>query len=170
MPKASHLPENNDACGLRGAARILDLTVLRIDCVATHQAIPKQLEAPVRFRHLAVLILFAACQPAAPPEMTDADRAEVEQAIADRWAAFENAVMSRDVEEYLPFWTQDARILEPGMNMGGSELQDFFTEFWGSGGEVFSFDLESYEIFVHGDVAYQIGQYDESFQFPDAEP
>ena len=124
----------------------------------------------MRFLPLAALVFLAACQPAAPPELTDADKAEVEQAITDLWAAFELAIMSRDVEEYLPFWTQDARILEPGMDMGGSELRDFFGEFWGSGGEVFTFALESYEIFVHGDVAYQIGQYDESFQFPGAEP
>ena len=128
----------------------------------------------MRLFSLAALILLAACQPAPPSEMTDAERAQVEaeakQAIADRWAAFENALMSRDAEEYRSFWTQDARILEPGMDMRGSDLHDFFREFWGSGGEVFTFSLESYEIFVHGDVAYQIGQYDESFQFPGEEP
>ncbi len=124
----------------------------------------------MRFLPLAALVLLAACQPAAPPEMTDADKAEVEQAIADRWAAFESVILSKDVDEYMSYWTQDARILEPGMDLAGSDLHDFFREFWGSGGEVFSFGLESYEIFVHGDVAYQIGQYDESFQFPGEEP
>ncbi|MFG1690650.1 YybH family protein [Gemmatimonadota bacterium] len=126
----------------------------------------------MRFRPLAVLILFAACQPAAPPEMTDAEKAEVEQAIADLWTGFEEVLLSEDknVEEYLAFWTEDARILEPGMDMAGRDLFDSFGEFWGSGGEIFTFALESYEVFVHGDVAYQIGQYDESFQFPGAEP
>lgn len=129
-----------------------------------------QLEATVRFCPLAVLILFAACQPAAPPEMTDADKAEVEQAIADRWAAFESVILSEDVDEYMSYWTSDTRLLEPGIDLSGSDLSVFISEFWEGGGGVSSLDVQSIEIFVHGDVAYQIAQYDESFQFPGEEP
>lgn len=96
--------------------------------------------------------------------------ADAKQAIADRWAAFKEACESRDVEQWKSFWTRGMRILEPGMDMSGPEFMEFGRNFFESGGKVFSFDMESLEIFIHGDVAYQIGRYQESFQFPDQEP
>jgi len=89
--------------------------------------------------------------------------ANVEKAIADQWAGFRNALMNQDVGKWLSFWTPDARVMEPGMDVKGSALFDAGTEFFESGGKVYTFEMESFEIFVHGDVAYQIGQYDESF-------
>lgn len=120
-----------------------------------------------------VLLLVSACQAPPPAEMTDAERAQIEaeakQAIVGRFAGFRDALLNGDAEGWVSFWTPDARLLEPGMDMTGDDLFDFIREFFGSGGEVFAFETESYEIFVHGDVAYQIGQYDESFQFPGTE-
>ena len=127
----------------------------------------------MRILSLAALVLLAACQPAPPPEMTAAEMAQIEadtkQAIADQWDGFRNAVLNGDAEVWVSLWTPDGRLLEPGMDMSGDVLFDFVREFFESGGEVFSFDVESSEIFVHGDAAYQIGQYDESFRFPGAE-
>jgi ketosteroid isomerase-like protein len=122
---------------------------------------------------VAVLFLVSACQAPPPSEMTDAEKAQIEaeaqQAINDRWDAYEAMVTEMDLDTWLSYWTADARLLEPGMNMSGSEIPAFGEEFFGSGGQVFSLDLESHEIFVHGDVAYQIGQYDEAFQLPGEE-
>jgi ketosteroid isomerase-like protein len=70
-------------------------------------------------------------------------------------------------EGWATYWTPDARILEPGMDLSGSDLFDFARDFWADGGQVLTFEMESSEVFVHGDAAYQIGQYDESLQFPD---
>ncbi len=87
-----------------------------------------------------------------------------EQAIRDRWDAYVRITLAKDVEGWASFWTPDARMLEPGMDLSGDDVLAFAKEFFESGGEVFSLDVESFEIFVHGDVAYQIGQYDEIFQ------
>lgn len=120
-----------------------------------------------------VFLLVTACQ-APPPEMTEAEMAQAEaaakQAINDRWAAYWSAAQSRDMDELMSLWAPDARILEPGMDLQGSELHEFMRSFWEGGGQVSSFDIRSLEIFVHGGVAYQIAQYDESYQLPGGEP
>ena len=121
-----------------------------------------------------VALLFVATVPTAPPEMTEAELAQIEaeatQAIADQWDGFKNAIMNQDVEGWQSLWTSDPRVLEPGMDLSGSDLFAAGREFFESGGEVVAFDLESLEIFVHGDAAYQIAQYVEFFQAPDQEP
>ena len=120
-----------------------------------------------------VSMLVATCQ-APPPEMTEADVAQAEaaakQAINDRWAAYWSAAQSRDIAELMSLWAPDARILEPGTDLQGIDLHEFMRGFWEGGGQVSSFDIQSLEIFVHGDVAYQIAQYDESYQLPGGEP
>ncbi len=109
----------------------------------------------------------------APPDLTAPDQeqieAQVKQAINDRWDAYEAQATEMDLDTWLSYWTSDARLLEPGMNLSGGEIPAFGQEFFGGGGQVFSLDLESQEIFVHGSVAYQIGQYDEAFQMPGAD-
>jgi len=121
---------------------------------------------------LAVLLLSAACQ--GPAEMTDADQpqieAEVEQAIAEQWVGFGDAVVNLNYEAWASFWTPDARVLQPGSDLNGSDLFDFARDFFASGAQIFTFDVQSFEIFVHGEVAYQIGQLDETFQMPGGDP
>ncbi len=114
---------------------------------------------------LSFLFLVAPPFPATAQEMTDA-----EQSITDRWAAYEKVLLSGDVDGWLSYWTPDARVLGPGMDMSADDLPSYAGEFWEPGGEVFTFAMESFEIFIHGDVAYQIGQFDESFQYAGEEP
>lgn len=92
--------------------------------------------------------------------------ADAKKAIQDRWDAYLGIASSGDVEGWASYWTSDARILEPGMDFSGKELFDFGRNFFEGGGKIFSLDLEPFETHVHGDTAYQIGQYDESFQAP----
>jgi len=121
--------------------------------------------------------------PTAPPaEMTDAEVAEyedqlieemkagVQQTIENRWAAFTVALQNLDYEGWRSFWTSDARVLQPDSDLQGNALFDFATEMFSSGLEFTAFDVESFEVFVHGDVAYQIGKYDELTQMPGEEP
>lgn len=119
---------------------------------------------------LGFLVLLAAVRfgPAesAPQEQSDA---QVKQAIMDRWDAYMATATEMDKEMWMSYWTSDAWLLEPGMNIRGSDFSGFADDFFGAGGQVFSLDLESHEVFVHGDAAYQIGQYDEAFQFPGEE-
>ncbi len=128
----------------------------------------------MRFLTLAVLVLLAACQPASPPEMTDAERAqieaEVEQAIANRWAGFTEAVLAVDYDGWASYWTPDARVLQPGMNLSGTAFFDYVRDLFAEGVQYLAFDVESLDIFVHGDAAYQIGQLDESAILAGGEP
>ena len=94
---------------------------------------------------------------------------EAKQAIADRWAAWENTASEMDYNSWSTFWTSDGWLLRAGINMRGSELHALAKEFFGSGPQGYSLDVESFEVFVHGDVAYQIGQYDEGSQMPGEE-
>jgi ketosteroid isomerase-like protein len=122
---------------------------------------------------LAILLPVAACQ-APPAEMTEAERAqyeaEVEQAINARWDDYASMYAELDAETWLSFWTPDTRLFQPGLTLSGEEFPAFAADFFGGGGQTFALDVESFEVFVHGDVAYQIGQYDDSFQFPGEEP
>jgi ketosteroid isomerase-like protein len=115
------------------------------------------------------LAFLAACQPATT-ELTEEQKAEVVQALAESWAGFKEAVENEDYEGWAAYWTEDAWVLEPGMDLRGDDLFDFVREMFASGADFTVFDAEPLETFVHGDVAYQIGQYDEAFQVPGAEP
>lgn len=104
-------------------------------------------------------LLLTACAPAVPA----ADDAAVQQQIADRLAAFQSALVAGDAEPFLAFWTTDARALEPGVDRSGEELRQYMRDFFATG-KVLSIDIQTYERFVHGDVAYETGQYDETAQ------
>ena len=92
---------------------------------------------------VAVLLLVAAFQ-FAPPDLTAPDQeqieAQVKQAINDRWDAYEAKATEMDLDTWLSYWTSDARVLEPGMDMSGSEIPAWGKEFFGGGGQVFSLD------------------------------
>ena len=95
--------------------------------------------------------------------------ADVKQAIVDKWAAYTAATQSRDMAGLMSLWAPDARFLEPGMDLSGGELHTFMREFWEKGGEVFDLKMNTIEVFDHGDYAYEIAQYDETFKFPGGE-
>lgn len=121
-------------------------------------------EYPVRAPHaltaLALMFAFTAC---ASQPVPAADDAAVQQEIADRLVAFQSAILAGDAEPFLGFWTSDARALEPGVDRSGEEFRQYVRDFF-AGGKVTSIDIQPYERFVHGDVAYEMGQYDETAQ------
>ena len=91
--------------------------------------------------------------------------ADARQAIADQWAKFKTALLNQDVARWQSFWSPDLRMLQPGLDLCGPEYLEFGRNFFESGGKVFAFDWRTIEVFVHGDVAYEVASYDESFQF-----
>jgi ketosteroid isomerase-like protein len=121
----------------------------------------------------ALILLVAACQ-APSAEMSEAEIAQIEaqvsQAISDQWDDFTVALKNLDYEGWRSFWTSDARVLQPGMDQEGSALFDTVTEMFSSGLQFSEFEVESFDVFVHGDVAYQIGKYDELTQMPGEAP
>jgi ketosteroid isomerase-like protein len=122
---------------------------------------------------LGVLVFFYTAK--APPaggvgaEMAE-NEAEVRQAITDRLNAYEEVAVNGDLEGQLSYWTPDIRFMEPGTDLSGDELFSVIREMAEGVGETFSWSWDPIEIFVHGDVAYQIARYHESFQLPDGEP
>jgi ketosteroid isomerase-like protein len=90
---------------------------------------------------------------------------DAKQAIADRWSNYVDAWLRGDAEEVLSFWTADMRFLEPGGDLDKSAYGTGVRGFLGSGGKLLRMDMEPFEIFVHGDVAYQLGQVEITIQF-----
>ena len=115
------------------------------------------------------LVFLGSSQPATT-ELTEEQEAEVVQALADRWAGFKEAVENEDYEGWAAYWTHDAWVLQPGSDLRGDDLFDFVRELFASGIDFSVFDEEPLGTFIHGEVAYQMGQVDEVLQSPDAEP
>ena len=79
--------------------------------------------------------------------------------------------MAGDVEAMKALWTDDVHLLQPGMNLSGAEVMAFFDGSFGGGAQVQSMDIRTAEVFVHGDTAYTIGDYDETLTMtPDETP
>ena len=114
---------------------------------------------------VAALLVVAACQ-APPAEMTEAEiaqyEAEVIQAIEGRVDGFYEALRQGDAQAAASFWTPDALVLMPGVRVSGSEIQNFMAEYM----ETMTFltwEGEYLDWFIHGDVAYEISSYDETY-------
>ena len=52
----------------------------------------------------------------------------------------------------------------------GSELASFIDDFFAAGGVIRSVEFRTADIFVHGDAAYELGQYEETGQVGIQEP
>jgi ketosteroid isomerase-like protein len=120
---------------------------------------------------LAVLVVvglafFLYRAPTAPPEMTEAEiaqhEAEVIQEIQDRTHSFWEAVLDGDAPAVASYWTSDALMLEPGVRVTGEELPTFMEGIL-EAVDYLDYNFEVLEWFIHGDVAYSIASYDETF-------
>jgi ketosteroid isomerase-like protein len=120
------------------------------------------------------VIYFGTPSPTLPPEMTEAEIAhsesEAKQAIEGRWDEYIDAVIRADIEELMSFWTQDMRILGPGLDLDWTGYETHLDEIHGAGVQYLTYVVKPFDIFVHGDVAYWIGQMDQSFQPPGGSP
>ncbi len=110
---------------------------------------------------LAVGLVVAGCTATESDPATDT--AAVRQELTDRLAAFGASLVLGETEQVLAFWTPDSRLLEPGMDLSHDELGEFLRDLFSTGGVV-SVDFEAYDQFVHGEVAYEVGQYDETVE------
>jgi ketosteroid isomerase-like protein len=105
-----------------------------------------------------------ACNPApVPTAEAQVDDSAVRQELAQRMAAYRDALMQGDPAAVTSFWTTDSRILEQGMDVTGDGLQAFVQQFY-STGKVNALDIRPLDVFVHGNAAYELGQYDEVVQ------
>jgi ketosteroid isomerase-like protein len=121
---------------------------------------------------LALFGFFTACQTSGEPDPAadpGAD-AEVAQQLAERLDAYEQALLTGQAAPVKSFWTDDARVLVPGADLIGSELASFIDDFFAAGGVIRSVEFRTADIFVHGDAAYELGQYEETGQVGIQEP
>lgn len=105
------------------------------------------------------LALTTACTSPAP---TPVDETAETAALSESLEAFAEAALADDVEGAAAFLTDDAVIREPGMLLTRSEWMEMVGGMIASGGGVASFEPTVTETFLHGDVAYQIGVFDET--------
>jgi ketosteroid isomerase-like protein len=106
--------------------------------------------------------------------MADAEiaqiEAEVAQAIADQWVGFRETIQAGDYDGWASYWTSDTRILQTGVDLSGTAWFDYVRDFFEGGVQFLTLDVESFDVFVHGDVAYQIGQMDETAELAGGDP
>jgi ketosteroid isomerase-like protein len=92
------------------------------------------------------------------------------QGVNDQWAGFRETLQAGDYDGWAKYWTSDTRMFQPGMDLAGTEWFDYVRGFLEGGVQFLTFDIESFDLFVHGDAAYQVGQYDQTAELADGEP
>lgn len=129
----------------------------------------------IRFALMAgVLLALPACAPGdggtdeTAPDTTTASEADVRAELTSRMRAYGEALVAGDPEALLGFWTDDAHMREPGIDADRAELEAFLREGFGSGLQIAHFEARPADVFIHGDVAYEVGSYDERIIPPEA--
>ncbi len=112
----------------------------------------------VRVSAFAFLLAGMACAPAGEA----VDEAAVRQELTDRMAAYGNLLVAGDLDAAMAYMTDDARLLEPGIDVSGAAVGEYVRDFFSTGASISMFEPRAYDYFVHGDVAYEIGEYDET--------
>lgn len=94
------------------------------------------------------------------PAEDPVDAAAVEAELVAAMADFRAAALAGDMDRFFGLLTPDVRFAEPGVSLAGDELREFLRGMFESA-EVESFEVRPFDHFVHGDVAYELGEYDE---------
>jgi ketosteroid isomerase-like protein len=118
-------------------------------------------------------LLFIATEQTAPPEMTEAEiaqvEAEVRQELINRMDEFKEDAMSGDAESVMSFLTSDYWVLMPGVNLAGEDLRAVVAEVY-STMTFTDINAELLELFVHGSAAYGIYEYSVTSQMEGQDP
>jgi len=105
--------------------------------------------------------------PGAPPEMTEAERAQIEaevrQGITNLMDTWKDACLKGDPAAFMSIYTRDARVYYPGMNFERNELQTAMEEYLQAATWT-EVDGKVLEVFVDGDAAYAISELSETIQ------
>ena len=88
-------------------------------------------------------------------------------AIAERTSSYvEQLTSSRDAEAARDYYTEDARLLGPGIDLDRSAVIDGIRAAFEAGIEVLV-SRRTLELFVHDDAAYEIAQAEDTLVNPD---
>ena len=91
------------------------------------------------------------------------NEAEVIQALESRVHGFYEAFLRGDAQAAGSYWTSDALFLAPGVRVSGGEIPTLLAEMLESM-TLKAYDVETLDWFIHGDVAYGLFSYDETYQ------
>lgn len=117
---------------------------------------PRTAAAPLL---VALVCLTAGCTSPAPEPV---DEAAEREALAAAMEGFGEAVVAGDMDAAAAFMTEDFELREPGMNLDKAGWREMVNGVLASGGGVESFETRTEDHFLHGDVAYEVGEYDET--------
>lgn len=109
---------------------------------------------------------LAGCAPAAPQADIEAEKAAIQAADAE----CSHAAQARDVQGALAAcWSEDAIIFPPGFApvRGADALQEYVEGAFALPGFSISWEIDEVHISASGDMAYQIGTNEVSFEGPD---
>lgn len=114
----------------------------------------------------ALIFLFAALNASCDSAQVDVV-AETEAAIAERVSSYLRVLtVERDADAAKDYYTEDARLLGPGMDLNRSGVVEGIRAAFGAGMEV-QVNRRTLEIYVHGDTAYEIAQAEDTILGPD---
>ncbi len=93
--------------------------------------------------------------------------AETEAAIAERVSSYLRVLtVERDAEAASDYYTDDARLFGPGIDLDQSGVVEGLRAVFESGMEV-QVNRRTLEIYVHGDTAYEIAEAEDTSLSPD---
>jgi ketosteroid isomerase-like protein len=110
-----------------------------------------------RLAAVALGVVGAACSQAGDAPV---DPTVVEAELTAAMTGFTNAVKAGDSDGTFAFMTPDVRMVQPGMDLSGDELRDALRAL-AQTLRVTRFEVRPDERFLHGDVAYELGDYEE---------
>lgn len=124
----------------------------------------------VRCVVLMIATVLGICCGAEETGPASAEPMDVRQELLQRIRDYEQALLDGDPMAVKGFWTEDARVLLPGLSLEGDALASFVDQFYAGGGRVLSVKFQPREVFVHGDAAYDLGRLEETARFGGHEP
>lgn len=110
-----------------------------------------------RLAIVAALLFLGACSSAMNSGADD----RVISMLETRRNDLEGIAVAGDTERFISFYAPDVRVREPGTVLDGPQLPPYVRDFF-SKGKVTALDIRPAKVYVHGDVAYEFGEYDES--------
>ena len=97
---------------------------------------------------------------------SDSDNTKSTNEISKRIFGYLDALKRQDVQAAGEYWTEDSKLIGPGMELDRSQILEGLRSAFASGIQVNVLNRPTIEFFVHGDIAYEIAQAEEVFINP----
>ena len=95
------------------------------------------------------------------PRTSDPDSVKSTEDISKRIFGYLDALKRQDVQAAGEYWTEDSRLIGPGIDLDKSHLLEGLSSTFAAGVQFNVVKRPTIELFVHGDVAYEIAQAEE---------